>query len=40
MSNYEIMSQSELEQAASRGEDEAEYELAYRYISQGDYQNA
>jgi len=34
------MSQSELERAASRGEDEAEYELAYRYMSQGDYQNA
>jgi tetratricopeptide (TPR) repeat protein len=40
MSNYERMSQSELEQAANRGEGEAEYELAYRYMSRGDSQNA
>jgi len=38
--NYESMSESELQRIANQGDLEAEYELAYRYMTSGDFNNA
>jgi len=40
MSNYENMSMEQVTKMASQGDHEAQYEVAYRCMSSGDYQNA
>ncbi|MDR2590325.1 MAG: hypothetical protein LBC71_05005 [Oscillospiraceae bacterium] len=40
MAKYDYTSQSEVQRLANNGDMEAEYELAYRYMTSGDFQNA